>query len=327
MTDQHPTAARTSVVTDDVPTELTTPLPDDATLPTRVARAVSATATGVSGVHRLGGLVANAADRLRERIGRSAGAPGVRADTAEDGVSLVVDVSIVVDYPRSVTEVADAVRTQAEHAVAQLTTTPVEVRVRVVDVHGPFDRDVEPADLVNSAAEAVQDTAARTAAATKDTVARAGSAASQAADATSNAASQAADATSNAASQAADATRNAAERSADATQDTGARVADASRAAAARTSEAAIAMSDQAVEHAGRAVDAAGTATATAAATVRDAGEGLRVRSADAAASAADAAATAAESAAATAEAAAATAADAATTAETAATRRSPGRP
>lgn len=139
---QHDPNAHTHLTQIDLPAELTTPLGQDDDLLALAARTAAETALGVSGVHRLGGLVARAADRVRSQLGRSAGAPGVRVDDT-DG-TLEVSIALVVDYPRHVRQVADAVRSQVVAAIAQLGTgRATSVDVRVLDVHGPFDDHAE----------------------------------------------------------------------------------------------------------------------------------------------------------------------------------------
>ncbi|WP_182048137.1 Asp23/Gls24 family envelope stress response protein, partial [Curtobacterium sp. ME26] len=160
---QHDPNARTQVTEVDLPSELTTPLPDDAGPLVVAARTAAETALGVPGVHHLGSLAARAADRVRSQLGRSAGAPGVQVDDAED--TLDVTVSVVVEYPRNVREVAAAVRDQVSAAVSQLGDgKPTTVDVRVLDVHGPFDD--EPS-AIDRATDAVGAAASRT----KDAVA------------------------------------------------------------------------------------------------------------------------------------------------------------
>ena len=134
---EHDPNARTQVTRVDLPAELTQPLPEDANAVTIAARTAAETALGVPGVHRLGSLVARAADQVRAGLGRSAGTAGVRVDDV-DGL-LDVTVAIVATYPHPVAEVADEVRDQVAAALAQLSDEPVRVEVRVLDVQGPFD--------------------------------------------------------------------------------------------------------------------------------------------------------------------------------------------
>ena len=133
------THAHTTLAVVDLPASLTAPLPEDAAAVTVAARTAAVTTLGVDGVHHLGGLAERAADQVRSRLGRSGSALGVRVDDT-DG-TLDVTVAVVVRYPHPVTAVAAEVRAQVGAALTQLVELPdhVEVDVRVLDVHGPFD--------------------------------------------------------------------------------------------------------------------------------------------------------------------------------------------
>ncbi|PZF64251.1 hypothetical protein DEJ33_12570 [Curtobacterium sp. MCPF17_047] len=155
--DPHASAQRTPV---DLPASLTAPLPEDAAAVTVAARTAAVTALGVDGVHHLGGLTERAADQVRSRLGRSGSALGVRVDDS-DG-TLDVSVAVVVSYPHPVMEVAAEVRTKVRAALVQLAELPdhVEVGVRVLDVHGPFDDEPQALDeAVESARGAASDAA------------------------------------------------------------------------------------------------------------------------------------------------------------------------
>lgn len=134
--------ASTQVTAVPLPAELTEPLPDGANTVTIVARTAAEAALAVPGVHHLGSTVARAADQFRQQLGRSAGTAGVQVDQ-EDG-ALGVRVSVVVSYPRSVLDVAEAVRQQVTAATRQVSELPTVVDVRVLDVHGPFDDEPAP---------------------------------------------------------------------------------------------------------------------------------------------------------------------------------------
>ncbi|MEN0102187.1 MAG: Asp23/Gls24 family envelope stress response protein, partial [Curtobacterium sp.] len=149
---ENETHARTHVTDVALPASLTEPLPEDASVLTVAARTAAVTAIGVDGVHHLGGVLERAADQVRSRLGRTASALGVRVDDA-DG-TLDVQVSLVVTYPERVTTVAEEVRAQVAHAVAQVAGRPATVDVRVTDVHGPFDD--EPSK-VSEAVDAVRE--------------------------------------------------------------------------------------------------------------------------------------------------------------------------
>jgi uncharacterized alkaline shock family protein YloU len=112
-----------------------------------LARTVADTALGVSGVHRLGTPFGRAVDSVRRSAFGSGSYPGVSISQRDAGVAITV--SLVVEYPANVTEVAETARTQIAHAVGQLHEHPVAVDVTITDVHGPFDTEppaVEPAE-------------------------------------------------------------------------------------------------------------------------------------------------------------------------------------
>ncbi len=147
---QHDPNARTQIIEVPLPEELTEPLPADASPVTIAARTAAETALGVHGVHHLGNLLARAADTVRARFGRSAGTTGVQVDETDGELDVVV--SIVVEYPEPVVQVADEVRRQVREAVAQLNFDVVSVDVRVLDVHGPFDDEPSALDRAVEAA-------------------------------------------------------------------------------------------------------------------------------------------------------------------------------
>lgn len=139
------------------------------------AATLVATAAGsVPGVHALGSLLGRASDAVRERVGLSRTAPGVKIDTDRTG-SVAATVSLVVDYPHKLHAVSDAVRTAVRSALEPLGRGEIDVNVVVTGVFGPFDRDVvdeaeEKADAVAArASEVVDDVKARS----KDAAARA----------------------------------------------------------------------------------------------------------------------------------------------------------
>ena len=110
--------------------------PDASSPEAALERAIAVTVLGTTGVHALGTPVARAVGALRSRLG-AGGVTGVTITRTTGGV--VVDVALVAEYPTNVTELAETVRTQVGHAVAQLDADGVTVDVMVTDVHGPFD--------------------------------------------------------------------------------------------------------------------------------------------------------------------------------------------
>jgi len=99
-------------------------------------RMIAVTALGTTGVHRLGTTAARVAGALRTAVGATS-TPGIRTSTTDAG--LLVEVAVVAEYPATVTDVADHVRTAVQHAVGQVGDEAVTVDVAVTDVHGPFD--------------------------------------------------------------------------------------------------------------------------------------------------------------------------------------------
>ena len=102
------------------------------------ARVAGVTALGVSGVHSLGTPAGRAAAAAGRVLLRDSGVPGVRVDDAAPG-RLVVEVTVVVEYPSPVRRVADQVREQVRDALVQLGDAEVTVDVVVADVHAAAD--------------------------------------------------------------------------------------------------------------------------------------------------------------------------------------------
>lgn len=117
------------------PSSVTT-APDE----TDFAGAVAAAVADVDGVHALGRSLERASNALRERVGLTSLAPGVKVERDRGGPARVA-VSVVVDYPHKLQEVADAVRKTARDALVTVGLKHAEVAVRVTDVWGPFDRE------------------------------------------------------------------------------------------------------------------------------------------------------------------------------------------
>jgi uncharacterized alkaline shock family protein YloU len=260
---QHDPYASTQLTPVDLPASLTAPLPEDAAAVTVAARTAAVTALGVDGVHHLGGLAERAADQVRSRLGRSGSALGVRVDDS-DG-TLDVAVAVVVSYPHPVMEVAAEVRSQVGAALAQLAELPdhVEVDVRVLDVHGPFDD--EPSKL-DEAVESVRGAAADAADTVSDAAESAADGVRSAADTAGSVASDALAAASATASDAAASARDAAGHARDA-------VSDAADAAGAATSDAVASARKTASDVADRAADAADSAQQAATAAAEQVGD------------------------------------------------------
>ena len=108
-----------------------------------VAKVAGIAARDVPGVFALGGNAARAFGAIRDAIGSSALGQGVRVEVGETQVA--VDLTIVVDYPTPMMEVASAVRAAVVSAVTTLVGLEVtEVNINVGDVHIEGDDDDEP---------------------------------------------------------------------------------------------------------------------------------------------------------------------------------------
>ncbi len=111
----------------------------------RTTRAESVRATGagiaareVSGVHALGGGGARALGALRDVVNATDLTQGVRVEVGE--TQAAADLTIVVDYPAPLQEVAGNVRQAVTEAITRLVGLQVvEVNVDVNDVHLPGD--------------------------------------------------------------------------------------------------------------------------------------------------------------------------------------------
>ena len=111
-----------------------------------VAKVAGIAAREVPGVFALGGGTARAFGALRDVIGTTDLGQGVRVEVGETQVA--ADVTIVVEYPVAVTQVADAVREAVATAIEQLVGMDVaEVNVAVADVHVPGDDDEDDSGL------------------------------------------------------------------------------------------------------------------------------------------------------------------------------------
>jgi uncharacterized alkaline shock family protein YloU len=131
-----------SATTDTVTTQVTTngrTIIDDAV----VAKVAGIAARDVPGVYALGGNAARAFGAIRDAIGSSALAQGVRVEVGETQVA--VDLTIVVDYPTPMMAVASAVRSAVTDAVTELVGLEVtEVNVAINDVNIPALDGVQP---------------------------------------------------------------------------------------------------------------------------------------------------------------------------------------
>jgi uncharacterized alkaline shock family protein YloU len=101
-----------------------------------VAKVAGIAARDVPGVFALGGNAARAFGAIREAIGSSDLGQGVRVEVGETQVA--VDLTIVVEYPVPMMEVASNVRAAVTRAITELVGLEVtEVNVAINDVNIP----------------------------------------------------------------------------------------------------------------------------------------------------------------------------------------------
>ncbi|WIE76687.1 Asp23/Gls24 family envelope stress response protein [Curtobacterium sp. MCSS17_007] len=107
---------------------------------TVVSKVAGIAAREVNGVHSLGNGAARAIGALRDKIGQRDYGQGVKVEVGEKQVA--ADVVIVAEYPVSLQEVADGVRSSVARALQQIVGMEVaEVNVTVQDVFIPGDDD------------------------------------------------------------------------------------------------------------------------------------------------------------------------------------------
>ncbi|WP_065569815.1 Asp23/Gls24 family envelope stress response protein [Microbacterium oleivorans] len=107
-----------------------------------VAKVAGIAAREIPGVHALGGGGARALGALRNAINAADLGQGVKVEVGE--TQAAVDLTIVVEYPTPVHQVASQVRDAVAGAITRLVGLEVvEVNVTVDDVHIPGDEDEE----------------------------------------------------------------------------------------------------------------------------------------------------------------------------------------
>ncbi len=117
---------------------------------TTVADGVVAKIAGIAiqeipGVHALGGGAARAIGNLREKVGQKDLAQGVNVEVGQTQVA--VDVTLVVEYPHPLQEVADNARNAVYTAIEDLVGMEVtEVNVTITDIHVPSE-DADADDI------------------------------------------------------------------------------------------------------------------------------------------------------------------------------------
>ncbi|MEK6312386.1 MAG: Asp23/Gls24 family envelope stress response protein [Curtobacterium sp.] len=107
---------------------------------TVVEKVAGIAAREVNGVHSLGKGAARAIGALRDAIGQRDFGQGVKVEVGEKQVA--ADIVIVAEYPVSLQQVADGVRSSVSRALTQIVGMEVaEVNVTVQDVYIPGDDD------------------------------------------------------------------------------------------------------------------------------------------------------------------------------------------
>ncbi|MCK6081600.1 Asp23/Gls24 family envelope stress response protein [Microbacterium sp. EYE_5] len=107
-----------------------------------VAKVAGIAAREIPGVHALGGGGARALGAIRNAINATDLGQGVKVEVGE--TQAAVDLTIVVEYPTPVHQVASQVRDAVAGAITRLVGLEVvEVNVTVDDVHIPGDDDAE----------------------------------------------------------------------------------------------------------------------------------------------------------------------------------------
>jgi uncharacterized alkaline shock family protein YloU len=110
-----------------------------------VSKVAGIAAREVPGVFALGGGASRALGAIRGAVGQDDLSQGIKVEVGE--TQAAVDITIVVEYPAPIQQVADAVRTQVTNAITNLVGLDVvEVNVAVNDVHLPTDDQDEQAE-------------------------------------------------------------------------------------------------------------------------------------------------------------------------------------
>ncbi|MGO3886708.1 MAG: Asp23/Gls24 family envelope stress response protein [Mycetocola sp.] len=110
-----------------------------------IAKVAGIAAREVEGVYALGGGAARAFGALRDAIGSTDHGQGVHVEVGETQVA--ADITIAVEYPVPMQQVADRVRAAVGHAITELVGLQVaEINVAINDVHIPGDDKDAPAE-------------------------------------------------------------------------------------------------------------------------------------------------------------------------------------
>lgn len=113
-----------------------------------VAKVAGIAARQVDGVYALGGGGARAFGAIRDAVNATDLSQGVKVEVGE--TQAAADLTIVVEYPAPIQEVANNVRAAVAGAISRLVGLEVvEVNVAVNDVHLPGDGNVEEESRVS----------------------------------------------------------------------------------------------------------------------------------------------------------------------------------
>lgn len=103
-----------------------------------VAKVAGIAARDVRGVHALGGAAGRAIGAIRDRMNQTNLAQGISVEVGETQVA--VDVTLTAEYPVSLQEVAEDVRSAIAKAMEDIVGMEVaEINVTVADVYVPTD--------------------------------------------------------------------------------------------------------------------------------------------------------------------------------------------
>lgn len=112
-----------------------------------VAKIAGIAAREVPGVHALGGGAARAFGAIRDAIGSTDLGQGVKVEVGEKQVA--ADITIVVEYPQQLQQVAGRVRAAVAEAITTLVGMEVaEINVTVSDVYIPGEEPQPEASRV-----------------------------------------------------------------------------------------------------------------------------------------------------------------------------------
>jgi uncharacterized alkaline shock family protein YloU len=110
-----------------------------------VSKVAGIAAREVRGVHTLGGSAGRAIGALRDRVGQTNHAQGISVEVGETQVA--VDVTLTAEYPVSLQDVADDVRSAVSKAIEDIVGMEVaEINVTIADVYIPSDDDDDSDD-------------------------------------------------------------------------------------------------------------------------------------------------------------------------------------